>query len=883
MLLHILLLAARWFRQFLQTLSDLIYWTTYNRSRAIAILKHSFANSHLPAHRVPAFPFGVITVISDQQLIDEMMDAPLSVLNFEPVSHQLLQSDYVCFGDISSRHSLVVMNQKFNRRLSHLFPEVCEAASTILEDQLKDVTTHDFGNPLCHDPAVYNLIHTYTENSVKWAAQINSFPKFMHSIVGPIISQAKMHAKLLGQAIAREVDRRRRRLLEGEVDFAVLTDYLSCLIEASIDDPSESAYDRIATRLLLFSFAAYHTSINAPADKMLAARLRTEVLEACNGSTLGPDSLQQLQLMDSFMSESARMNPIGISTHKDYSMGMSILSRFALEDFNFRSHKLTVPKGSVVITHLDTVNRNDAIYPRPDLFDSNRFMKSDDEDMGDRKSTYTTVTPQFMYFGTTRRPCPGRFFAEAEMKALISHMVLHYDIATLELGERPRNDDLGLGVLPNSNAGNSALGISGQHFFCKVHELIDFALKFGSDLNNRHVRTMKTEISVDHSGTLAGSFNCIGIKKTPLTLQGLGSRSRAKNVISGLVLTKVQAPTHRTLRGWGRVAEFKSYITPRRISVSRDNSFRTSKAPTPPRRLAFNNHAGRLASAAGASVEQLGDNSTADTLSNIRLRTYTLAYGHNGSWHGRRWTLSAPAARAKVVDGEEGELQVVATMMHGCGHRTACLRHQGALAWGCMLHAVHMQAAASARRARRRLRHKPHHSAPPTLACARWPLVVLYAVSMAVHAKIGWRLHRHPPPVSAPPALVPPTSAPPASACKLYPGQIHVVLRVYLLYDLQVHHTCASGIVTSVASVIGMHSILMIMHGYTWVSAPPASLAAPPASLPPFIGMHSMGLGISWGFTTSMNCAKCARQGASGIGTHLMAFSLTTQIQYNFT
>ncbi|KAJ7194525.1 hypothetical protein GGX14DRAFT_404570 [Mycena pura] len=294
----------------------------------------------------------------------------------------------------------------------------------------------------------------------------------------------------------------------------------------------------------------------------------------------------------------------------------------------------------------------------------------------------------------------------------------------------------------------------------------------------------------------------------------------------------------------------------------------------------------------------------------IRLCTYTLAYGHKGSWHGRRWTISAPAAWAKVGDGAEGELQVVATvrqitvgmykprfvwMMHGCGRRMACLRHQGALAWGCMIHAVHTQHLRAAHDGASGI----SHITPPTLACARWPLVVLYAVSMAVHTR---RHQNWLAPASAPASGI---GASGIGASDIGASGISMQIVVSVLNQPLavvgegVHHTCASGIVTSVASVIGMHwhSILMVIlspyalyiyHAWPHLGISTSGITGSTSGI--IASVHWHALNISWGFTTSMNCAKCeilhstsARQGASGIGTHLMAFSLTTQIQYNFT
>lgn len=44
---------------------------------------------------------------------------------------------------------------------------------------------------------------------------------------------------------------------------------------------------------------------------------------------------------------------------------------------------------------------------------------------------------------------PGRFFAAGALKAIIAHLVLHYDIKLVEEGKRPPNFFFYMGVQPD--------------------------------------------------------------------------------------------------------------------------------------------------------------------------------------------------------------------------------------------------------------------------------------------------------------------------------------------------------------------------------------------------------------------------------------------------
>jgi cytochrome P450 len=53
---------------------------------------------------------------------------------------------------------------------------------------------------------------------------------------------------------------------------------------------------------------------------------------------------------------------------------------------------------------------------------------------------------------TGKHACPGRFFAGNELKAMMAHLLLHYDIGAEVEGVRPKNVHMGQAIMPNMGA-----------------------------------------------------------------------------------------------------------------------------------------------------------------------------------------------------------------------------------------------------------------------------------------------------------------------------------------------------------------------------------------------------------------------------------------------
>ncbi|KAK7457266.1 hypothetical protein VKT23_010565, partial [Stygiomarasmius scandens] len=84
--------------------------------------------------------------------------------------------------------------------------------------------------------------------------------------------------------------------------------------------------------------------------------------------------------------------------------------------------------GSLLSISSWALHRDDAIYPNGNEFNPYRFYEMRSQEGEGTKHQLVTPNPEWFLFGQGRHACPGRFFASAELKALMAHVLLNYDV-----------------------------------------------------------------------------------------------------------------------------------------------------------------------------------------------------------------------------------------------------------------------------------------------------------------------------------------------------------------------------------------------------------------------------------------------------------------------
>lgn len=98
------------------------------------------------------------------------------------------------------------------------------------------------------------------------------------------------------------------------------------------------------------------------------------------------------------------------------------------------SSTVRLPKGTMLGVPIESIHYDEDIYPDAHRFDPFRFVAPQSQHDGPWKAESATGKPtttsddQFFGFGTSKNPCPGRFLAVHEIKLILGHILLNYDL-----------------------------------------------------------------------------------------------------------------------------------------------------------------------------------------------------------------------------------------------------------------------------------------------------------------------------------------------------------------------------------------------------------------------------------------------------------------------
>lgn len=101
------------------------------------------------------------------------------------------------------------------------------------------------------------------------------------------------------------------------------------------------------------------------------------------------------------------------------------MGRRVTEDVKLADGTL-LPKGAGIAVDAERMWRPD-IWENPRKYDPSRFMRMRDTPNGESTSTLVSTSIDHFGFGLGTHACPGRFFGTAEVKIILSHLLLKYD------------------------------------------------------------------------------------------------------------------------------------------------------------------------------------------------------------------------------------------------------------------------------------------------------------------------------------------------------------------------------------------------------------------------------------------------------------------------
>jgi len=112
------------------------------------------------------------------------------------------------------------------------------------------------------------------------------------------------------------------------------------------------------------------------------------------------------------------------------------MRRVATDDIQL-SDGTVIRKGAMIAVSARN-QRDPAIYKNPDQWDGYRFFNLRETPGMEHVGQLVSTSPDHLGFGHGVHACPGRFFAANEIKILLCHLLLRYDIK-LAPGSQPQS------------------------------------------------------------------------------------------------------------------------------------------------------------------------------------------------------------------------------------------------------------------------------------------------------------------------------------------------------------------------------------------------------------------------------------------------------------
>ncbi|KAJ7192114.1 cytochrome P450 [Mycena pura] len=420
-----------------------------------------------------------LVVVSHPKFVKEVGGAPEHILSFhEGVEDNLPVKQVIGRPIVENPYHQNTIRTSLTRNLHARFPEVRDEIACAFDEvlQLHDsewkwlpalhtimavvarVSNRLFvGLPLCRN-------QTYLWNNVQFAIdviqsgqKIALFPKIMRPLVATFISSKDKSFAVALQTLGPLVAERLAKEDELGPNWpGKPNDLISWLLEDAQGE--ERTVPALVLRVLSTNFAAIHTSsmaftqalydLTTNPEYLLPMREEAEHVIANEGWTKA--ALNSMVKIDSFLRESQRLNGNG-------SVAM-IRKVVAKDGFRF-SDGTVLPNGSFVCAAARAIHYDASNYKNATEFDGFRFARERAEHAATHDLTQDVFKRQmistagdFLPFGTGKHACPGRFFAATELKAMLAHVVINYELKAEVEGVRPQDNTFGITIAPNASA-----------------------------------------------------------------------------------------------------------------------------------------------------------------------------------------------------------------------------------------------------------------------------------------------------------------------------------------------------------------------------------------------------------------------------------------------
>ncbi|RAK81177.1 cytochrome P450 [Aspergillus fijiensis CBS 313.89] len=303
------------------------------------------------------------------------------------------------------------------------------------------------GEQLSRNPRWLDAILSYTGKDVLAIYVLKKWPEWTIPLVHWLLPSCRNLRRrqqelrqLLLPVIAQRREQRARQASNKEKPQLDILDF----IEESAH--RGEAYDPVIS-MIAFFFATIPTASDLLTKVIfdivsrpdLVAELRQEVISAVESHGWSRNTIHNLKLMDSAIKETQRLQPVS----------SILMRRLATETFALKDGTV-IPKGKIVgvtIHHMWDAE----LYAEPEKYDPYRFLRMKENPSQEHKAHAVATSVEHMGFGHGNAACPGRFFAVAAVKVILSHILMRYEIKSVE-SEMPQTLSAGISCIANPMA-----------------------------------------------------------------------------------------------------------------------------------------------------------------------------------------------------------------------------------------------------------------------------------------------------------------------------------------------------------------------------------------------------------------------------------------------
>ncbi|XP_066235758.1 cytochrome P450 11B2, mitochondrial [Saccopteryx leptura] len=258
-------------------------------------------------------------------------------------------------------------------------------------------------------PASLNFIHAL-QTMLKSTMQLMFMPRSLSRWTSPRVWKQHFEAwDYIFQYANNSIQKIYQELALGRPQhYSGIVSELLVHADMTLDAIKASSIDLTAGSVDTTAFPLLMTLFELARNPEVQQALRQESLQAEAKISENPQRANtELPLLRAALRETLRLYPVGITVERQVS------SDLVLQNYH-------IPAGTLVIVQLYSLGRNPSVFPRPELYQPQRWLNS----------TSTTRLPH-LAFGFGPRQCLGRRVAETEMLFLLHHVLKHFQVDTL--------------------------------------------------------------------------------------------------------------------------------------------------------------------------------------------------------------------------------------------------------------------------------------------------------------------------------------------------------------------------------------------------------------------------------------------------------------------